>query len=58
MSALAILKDPAAFNYLIMVLYVLNSGRWAIAQNWSQSLYWAAAFQITLAVTWTQWSSR
>ena len=55
---LALLKDPAVFNYVIMVLYVLNTTRWAIDQNWPQVLYWLAAFQINLAVTWTQWGNR
>lgn len=44
--------DPRFFNWLIMSLYLINSARWAFAQNWPQCLYWLAAFQITLAVTW------
>ena len=54
---MSIFKDPAVFNYLIMSLYVINSGRWALDRNWPQALYWVAAFAITLSVTWTQWEA-
>ena len=44
--------DPKTFNIIIMSLYVVNSLWWAYHRNWPQCLYWAAAFQITFAVTW------
>ena len=43
--------DPAVFNKVILVLYLINSIRWAFAGSWGDCLYWAAAFQITFAVT-------
>lgn len=46
------LLDPKLFNYVILTLYLLNSIRWAVAGSWGDSLYWLAAFQITVAVTW------
>lgn len=49
---LSFLLSPKVFNYLILSLYLLNSVRWAFAGSWGDCLYWAAAFQITAAVTW------
>jgi len=46
------LLDPKAFNYLIMVLYVLNAGRWALEGKWADTSYWLSAFAITATVTW------
>lgn len=46
------LHDPKIFNYVILTLYAFNSLRWAFAGSWGDCLYWAAAFQITAAVTW------
>jgi hypothetical protein len=46
------LKDPKLFNYLIMVLYLLNAGRWAWQRNWADMSYWLSAFAITATVTW------
>jgi hypothetical protein len=48
---MALLLDPKAFNYLIMTLYVLNAGRWAIHGNWVDVCYWASAWAITATVT-------
>ena len=45
------LTDPRVFNYFILIVYALNSARWAIAGSWGDCLYWLAAFQITFAVT-------
>lgn len=45
--------SPRLFNYVIMALYICNSAWWAFNRNWPQALYWLAAFQITLAVTWS-----
>jgi hypothetical protein len=41
---MSILFDPKIFNYVIMSLYLLNAGRWAIS--------WICAFGITATVTW------
>jgi hypothetical protein len=46
-----LLTDPKAFNYLIMVLYFINSIRWAFAGNYGQVVYWVSAFFITFSVT-------
>lgn len=46
-----LLLDPRLFNYLIMGLYVVNAGRWAIAREWAQMAYWISAFGITASVT-------
>jgi hypothetical protein len=46
------LSDLRAFNFVILTLYAANSVRWAFAGSWGDCLYWAAAFQITAAVTW------
>lgn len=46
------LFDPKVFNYVILFLCLANSVRWALAGSWGDCLYWAAAFQITAAVTW------
>lgn len=43
--------DPKIFNYLIMVLYLLNAGRWAINGNWADMCYWLSALAITATVT-------
>lgn len=47
-----LLTDPALFNYLILSLYLLSAGRWAVARDWNSSLYWLGAFIITSTVTW------
>lgn len=44
--------NPAALNYLLMCIYIINAANWAAHRNWPQALYWIAAFQITAAVTW------
>jgi hypothetical protein len=46
------MSDPKVFNYIIMVLYVLNAGRWAFHGNWADTAYWLSAFSITATVTW------
>jgi hypothetical protein len=46
-----LLTDPRAFNYLIMVLYGLNAGRWALARSPADVCYWLSAFAITATVT-------
>jgi hypothetical protein len=46
------LLDPKFFNYLIMLLYLLNSLRWACAGKWADTCYWLSAFAITATVTW------
>lgn len=46
-----LITDPKAFNYLIMVLYFMNSIRWACAGNYADVCYWLSAFAITATVT-------
>lgn len=46
-----LLLDPKIFNYVILALYALNAGRWAIAGKWGDVAYWLGAFWITAAVT-------
>lgn len=46
-----ILLDPKFFNYLIMTLYVLNAGRWALERKLADCCYWLSAFAITATVT-------
>jgi hypothetical protein len=48
---MTLLTDPKAFNYLIMVLYGLNAGRWALAGSWADVAYWTGALWITASVT-------
>lgn len=43
--------DPKFFNYLIMILYGLNAGRWAIDGKWPDVAYWISALAITATVT-------
>jgi hypothetical protein len=50
-NALSLLFDPKFFNYLIMILYILNAGRWAFQGNWADMFYWLSAFSITATVT-------
>lgn len=45
------LLDPKLFNYVIMTLYLLNAGRWAIAGSWKDVCYWLSALAITATVT-------
>ena len=46
------LTDPKLFNYVIMTLYALNAGRWAINWSWADVCYWLSALAITATVTW------
>lgn len=46
-----LLTDPKVFNYLIMVLYTLNAGRWAVAGRIADVCYWLSALAITATVT-------
>lgn len=45
------LLDPKLFNYIIMSLYVLNAGRWAVQGSYADMCYWLSAFAITATVT-------
>jgi hypothetical protein len=47
----AILFDPKIFNYVIMVMYLLNAGRWAFAGKIGDVCYWLSACAITASVT-------
>lgn len=49
--AARILRDPAALNYLLIALYVINTVRWSIARSPWDALYWIAAAMITISVT-------
>lgn len=46
-----LITDPKAFNYLIMVLYLLNACRWAYESKWADVCYWISALAITATVT-------
>lgn len=48
---ITILKDPRVFSYLIMILYLLNAGRWAYEKSWKDVCYWLSALAITATVT-------
>lgn len=43
--------SPIYFNYLILALYALNCGAWALQGKWADACYWASAFAITATVT-------
>jgi hypothetical protein len=45
------LSDPRIFNYVIMILYALNAGRWALAGKIADVCYWLSALAITATVT-------
>lgn len=45
------LLDPKVFNYTIMVLYLLNAARWAVAGSKGDTCYWLSALAITATVT-------
>ena len=47
----ALLLDPRIFNYVIMTLYALNAGRWALRGGWADMFYWLFALGITATVT-------
>lgn len=46
-----LLLDPKLFNYVIMVLYALNAGRWALEGRIADVCYWLSALAITATVT-------
>lgn len=48
---MSLLSDPRLFNYVILVLYVLNAGRWAFARQTADVCYWLSAAAITATVT-------
>jgi hypothetical protein len=45
------LTDPKVFNDVILVLYLLNAGRWAIEGKIADVCYWLSAAAITATVT-------
>jgi hypothetical protein len=47
----AVLLDPRIFNIAIIVLFAMATVRWAIDGNLKQTLYWAGALLINVAVT-------
>ena len=46
-----LLFDPRLLNFVLIGLYAANAARWAIHGSWPDSLYWAGALIITVAVT-------
>lgn len=46
-----LLKDPRAFNFLIMARYLANAARWAVAGRGADVCYWLSACAITATVT-------
>lgn len=46
-----VLLDPKLFNYIIMTMYGLNAGRWAIEGKVADCCYWLSALAITATVT-------
>ena len=49
--SLNLILDPKIFNYIIIILYVLNSMRWFIYGSIADSCYWLSAMFITVTVT-------
>ena len=45
------LLDKFVFNYIIMILYALNSLRFGLSGLWGDMFYWMGALWITLAIT-------
>lgn len=45
------LLRPQLFNYVIMVLYLLNAIRWSFARSLADTCYWLSALAITATVT-------
>ena len=43
--------DPKIFNYLIMALYLANSGWWLFHGSKADMFYWLSALAITATVT-------
>lgn len=48
---MSLLLDPKVFNYVILVLYVLNAIRWAWEGSIADVRYWVSAGAITAPVT-------
>lgn len=46
-----LLKNPALFNYVIMSLYCMSAGWWALHGKYVDSAYWLSALAITATVT-------
>lgn len=45
------LTDPKLFNYLILLLYILASMRWAYQRSWWDMVYWAGAAVLQVVIT-------
>lgn len=45
-------KDPHAFQYIIIFLYLCNALRLGWEGRWAEVLYWLSAMSITISVTW------
>ena len=48
---ISLILDPKIFNYIIMVLYLLNAVRWVIHGSTADMCYWLSALAITATVT-------
>ncbi len=44
------LLAPESFSFLIIVLFVIASVRWALAGNTPQAVYWMAGAVLNIAV--------
>lgn len=45
------LIDPKIFNYIIMILYLMNAFRWWWHGSYADMCYWLSAWAITATVT-------
>lgn len=48
---MALITDPRLFNYVCILMYVLNACRWAYEHKWADVCYWLSACAITATVT-------
>lgn len=48
---MSFLTDPKVFNYVLLVLYLINAARWGYEGKVADVCYWLCAFGITATVT-------
>ena len=46
-----LIRDPAALNYVLIGLYILNTVRWSVSRSQWDALSWTASALITISVT-------
>lgn len=46
-----VLRDPKLMNYILLMLYFMNSIRWAVFGSWADAIYWFGALLIVGAVS-------